>query len=107
MDKEFAELTGVQSRILKDTSPDSLLAFTMEKFEKELQYRAPIMWDLLQLLSMYKWKKIKVKSSTASEQDTTNIPLCVAVAAMLLKSRHPEMSELAYREWPNYDERMF
>ena len=73
------------------------LAFTLEILVNELEKRAPIVWETIQLLSMSKRKKIQARSSTKSKENIVNVPLCATAAAMLLKSRHPEMSALAYR----------
>ena len=95
MELEFQSLTGVKGSLLQDSSPEGLLSFILDYLSSELKDRAPIVWQMLGVLSTSKRQKAKAKQQ--KQEPTMNFQLCATVVAMLLKCRHPEMSALAYR----------
>ena len=92
MDNELEELCKKKKNsILRQTKPEELLAFKIEKFTQEIEQQTPLMNEFLQSSCCSNSKK------RASKNATPNPCIKATIAAAILRQRCPEMSAMAYR----------
>ena len=93
MNNELQTLSS--SSILKNTNPNDLTLFSLKDFEKELIEKAP---DTIHMLKIICISKRKQKRNGNLEQGESSLETVIStIAAMVLHSRCPELSALAYR----------
>lgn len=91
MDNELEELCKKKNSILRETKPEELLAFKIEKFTQEIEQQTPLMNAFLQSSCCSNSK------NRASKNSTPNPCIKATIAAAILQQRCPEMSAMAYR----------
>ena len=88
MDNECHEMCKKSSHsVLKDTGVDGRTSFLLNKFEEEFKCKAPLTTKTL----------TSVCHSKRSRKATCNSNVISTVGAIILYSRCPQMSALAYR----------
>lgn len=80
-----------KNSILRQTKPEELLAFRIEKFTQEIEQQTPLMNEFLQSSCCSNSTK------RASKNATPNPCIKATIAAAILRQRCPEMSAMAYR----------
>ena len=91
MDNELEELCKKKNSILRQTKPEELLAFKIEKFAQEIEQQTPLINEFLQSSCCSNSKK------RASENALPSQCIKATIAATILRERCPEMSAMAYR----------
>lgn len=85
------------SNILKNTNPNDLTLFSLKDFEKELIEKAPDTIHMLKIICISKRKQKRNGNLEQRESSLETVISTILIAAMVLHSRCPELSALAYR----------
>lgn len=100
LDSELQTLCSTKnSSVLSESNGEELLQFSLEKFDSELQSKAPITNEVLECLCASSRQKKKKRASGEMSERTIKKTLSVKlmVASMLLNCRCPRLSVLSSR----------
>ena len=90
----------VSSSVLRNSSPADLTAFRLATFQQELAEKAPESFHLLEVMCCSERKKLRDRSEENAANDSQHRlipPVIPTIASMILHSRCPALSAMAYR----------